>query len=268
MTAPANWRDDAACRNADPELFFPLGTAGPALGQVREARRICQACRAQTQCLAWALDNEVTDGVWGGTTEDERRVIRSLCRRMPANPEDTDGESYRPPGHSEHGIRAQAARTSATRSFRDTRAGSGPDETGAKVTDDEARRQSHPIRSGRVHHGKTGSYGGGGFARDFATSDGERVRVEASTRRQFADLARTTGLAQTFAFLERLVHADLSTCAGLYTHRGIIATLLAPWFARQTVAELADAFAGTSVQWAHLPDLTGSVRHANRRSTG
>jgi WhiB family transcriptional regulator, redox-sensing transcriptional regulator len=83
MTAPANWRDDAACRDADPELFFPLGAAGPALGRIREAKRICQACRAQTRCLAWALDNEVTDGE----------------------------------------IRAQAARTRATHSFRSVGSG-------------------------------------------------------------------------------------------------------------------------------------------------
>jgi WhiB family transcriptional regulator, redox-sensing transcriptional regulator len=82
MTARANWRDDAACRDADPELFFPIGTAGAALRQIGEAKRICRACPAQTQCLAWALHNRVTDGVWGGTTEDERRAIRGPSTRM------------------------------------------------------------------------------------------------------------------------------------------------------------------------------------------
>jgi WhiB family redox-sensing transcriptional regulator len=78
MTARANWRDDVACRDADPELFFPIGSTGSALRQAGEAKRICRACPAQTQCLAWALANGVTDGVWGGTTQDERRAIRSL----------------------------------------------------------------------------------------------------------------------------------------------------------------------------------------------
>lgn len=78
MTARANWRDDVACRDADPELFFPIGTTGSALRQIGEAKRICRVCPAQTQCLAWALENGVTDGVWGGTTQDERRAIRSL----------------------------------------------------------------------------------------------------------------------------------------------------------------------------------------------
>ncbi len=97
----------------------------------------------------------------------------------------------------------------------------------------------------------------GGFARDFATANGQRVMVAAPTHRQFADLARTTRLVGTFAFLERLLNADFSTCGDLYTHRAAIATLLAPWFARRTVADLAAAFAGTSVPWTLLHDLTG-----------
>ena len=97
MTACANWRDDAACRDADPELFFPIGTAGAALRQTGEAKRICPACSAQTQCLAWALQNRVTDGVWGGTTEDERRAIGRLRGRMSPRQENADAESYRSP---------------------------------------------------------------------------------------------------------------------------------------------------------------------------
>jgi 2-methylfumaryl-CoA isomerase len=103
----------------------------------------------------------------------------------------------------------------------------------------------------------------GGFARDFATADGERVMVAALTRQQFVDLARTTRLGRTFAFLERLLPADFSACGDLYTHRATIAALLAPWFSRRTVADLAAAFAGTSVPWARLHNLTG--RPGSRR---
>ncbi len=96
-----------------------------------------------------------------------------------------------------------------------------------------------------------------GFARDFSTADGERVMVAAITRQQFADLAKATRLARTFAFLERVLYADFSTCSDLYTHRDAIAVLLAPWFSRRTVTDLAAAFAGTSVPWARLHNLTG-----------
>jgi 2-methylfumaryl-CoA isomerase len=95
----------------------------------------------------------------------------------------------------------------------------------------------------------------GGFARDFALADGERVMVAALTRQQFVDLARTTRLGRTFAFLERLLPADFSSGGDLYTHRATIAALLAPWFSRRTVADLAAAFAGTSVPWARLHNL-------------
>ena len=95
----------------------------------------------------------------------------------------------------------------------------------------------------------------GGFIRGFATADRERVVVAAHTQRQFADLARATRRARTFAFLERLLDADFSACADLYTHRAAIAVLLAPWFGRRTVADVAAAFAETSVPWAWLDNF-------------
>jgi crotonobetainyl-CoA:carnitine CoA-transferase CaiB-like acyl-CoA transferase len=95
----------------------------------------------------------------------------------------------------------------------------------------------------------------GGFARDFGTADGERVMVAAFTRQQFADLVKTARLARTFAFLERVLCADFSATHDLYTYRVTIAALLAPWFARRTMADLTVALAGTSVLWARLHNL-------------
>jgi WhiB family redox-sensing transcriptional regulator len=77
MTTHVNWHDTAACRDADPDLFFPVGTAGPGLRQIEEAKRICRACPAQAPCLAWALAHGVGSGVWGGATEAERRALRA-----------------------------------------------------------------------------------------------------------------------------------------------------------------------------------------------
>src|SRR5260370_17811759 len=105
MTAGANWREDAACRDADPYLFFPIGTTGPALRQIQAAKRICRTCPAQTLCLAWALDHGVTDGVWGGTTEDQRRAIRSLPRTMNIREEDGDRRSYQLAQRRQHALR-------------------------------------------------------------------------------------------------------------------------------------------------------------------
>jgi WhiB family redox-sensing transcriptional regulator len=71
-----DWRDRAACRGTDPELFFPVGSVGPALVQLGRAKQLCASCPVRTECLEWALANDQETGVWGGTNEDERRALR------------------------------------------------------------------------------------------------------------------------------------------------------------------------------------------------
>ena len=71
-----DWRHRAACRDEDPELFFPIGTTGPSLLQVDEAKAVCQRCDAGDECLSWALDSDQDAGVWGGLSEDERREVK------------------------------------------------------------------------------------------------------------------------------------------------------------------------------------------------
>ena len=70
-----DWRHHALCRDQDPELFFPIGTAGPAAVQVEQAKRVCRQCSVVSDCLTWALDSGQDSGVWGGTSEDERRAL-------------------------------------------------------------------------------------------------------------------------------------------------------------------------------------------------
>jgi len=89
----------------------------------------------------------------------------------------------------------------------------------------------------------------GGFARDFRTEGGDSVMIVTLTARHFADLARVTGLTETFDGLETLLGADFAADADRYRHREVIAALLAPWFARHTVDQITAAFAGTSVLW-------------------
>lgn len=73
-----HWTDWAACRRSgvDPEIFFPVSEAGPALNQVAEAKAICARCPVTSECLAWALRAGEPVGVWGGTTPEERRYLR------------------------------------------------------------------------------------------------------------------------------------------------------------------------------------------------
>ncbi|MFF1276821.1 WhiB family transcriptional regulator [Streptomyces marokkonensis] len=71
-----NWRNSAACRTEDPDLFFPIGTSGPALMQAEQAKAVCRRCPVQEQCLQWALETGQSIGVWGGTNETERRALK------------------------------------------------------------------------------------------------------------------------------------------------------------------------------------------------
>jgi len=38
------WMEDAACRDTDPNLFFPVGTTGLAVEQAQNAKSVCQKC--------------------------------------------------------------------------------------------------------------------------------------------------------------------------------------------------------------------------------
>lgn len=72
----ASWREHAACKDTDPDLFFPVGSTGPALEQIEAAKAVCNACEAKAPCLEFALATNQESGVWGGTSEEERRRLR------------------------------------------------------------------------------------------------------------------------------------------------------------------------------------------------
>lgn len=73
-----------ACRDEDPELFFPIGSTGPALDQIAEAKLVCSLCPLLEACRRWALDSGEEHGVWGGLSEDERRALKRAERRRAA----------------------------------------------------------------------------------------------------------------------------------------------------------------------------------------
>lgn len=74
-----SWQDDANCIGVDANLFFP------ARGEsTREAKEVCAGCVVKAECLSYALANGEKYGIWGGTSERERRRIRAARRLRPA----------------------------------------------------------------------------------------------------------------------------------------------------------------------------------------
>ncbi len=69
-TTDTGWMSQGNCRNHPPAAFFPSDGVG-----VDRARRICGTCPVQNVCLEYALANRIDHGVWGGTSERERRRI-------------------------------------------------------------------------------------------------------------------------------------------------------------------------------------------------
>jgi len=74
------WRDEAACRHENADLFFPAGNTGLAAGQIEAAKAVCRPCPVQDACLRFALETNQEAGVWGGRDEDERRRLRRTWR--------------------------------------------------------------------------------------------------------------------------------------------------------------------------------------------
>ena len=73
LLVPSDWTLFAKCRGMGDALF-------PEDGDQRRAAQVCNDCPVRTDCLAEALDHRIEYGIWGGTTERERRA---LLRRRP-----------------------------------------------------------------------------------------------------------------------------------------------------------------------------------------
>jgi len=69
------WRQDAACKNMDPNLFYPSNNS---TRQTNAAKAICRGCVCRVQCLEYALSTGEEHGIWGGATEDERVIMKGI----------------------------------------------------------------------------------------------------------------------------------------------------------------------------------------------
>lgn len=71
LLQPVEWQANARCHEVDPEIFFPERG-----GSSKAARAVCNGCEVRMQCLEYALNNKEQFGIWGGTSERERRRLR------------------------------------------------------------------------------------------------------------------------------------------------------------------------------------------------
>ena len=74
--AELDWQNRAACRSESLDLFYSIEDA-----DIRQALAMCRRCEVRTACLEYAMTNREHFGVWGGTTERERRRIFRRERR-------------------------------------------------------------------------------------------------------------------------------------------------------------------------------------------
>ena len=87
MVASLRWQDDAACREIGAELFYANDTEERVVKagyETSEAKKICNSCPVQTDCLEYALNYETPSkmyGIWGGATPRERAEIKARRNR-------------------------------------------------------------------------------------------------------------------------------------------------------------------------------------------
>lgn len=83
----ADWRDTAACRTEDRELFFPKGADKRWQDAIEQAKAVCRRCPSVEACLQFALTNGIDSGIFGGLTELERAGLRRSTKRHNLPPE-------------------------------------------------------------------------------------------------------------------------------------------------------------------------------------
>jgi len=70
------WQDEAACKGADVNIFFPSNRHESAL-----ACQYCKKCPVKQECLDFAVTEHLEGGVYGGLSEAERDRLRRLKAR-------------------------------------------------------------------------------------------------------------------------------------------------------------------------------------------
>ena len=114
---------------------------------------------------------------------------------------------------------------------------------------------------------KDGNYLYGAFGRDFMTKDDRRIMVVALTLRQWQGLVAATGLAETFAAIERMLGLDFTREGDRFTAREVLGSVLKPWTISRTLDEIATVFDANGVCWGPYQTFMELVAQDPRCST-
>jgi WhiB family redox-sensing transcriptional regulator len=83
-----DWMARGLCRGRPAADFFPSDGVG-----VERARQICAECPVCTRCLEYALAERIDHGVWGGTSERQRRRLQKARREAATSDAEVGGRS-------------------------------------------------------------------------------------------------------------------------------------------------------------------------------
>lgn len=76
-----SWMVDSNCKNVDnPDMFFSQHPA-----DIQAAKTMCSNCPVKLLCVSYAIDHDITDGIWGGLTETDRRQIKAAKQAQQKN---------------------------------------------------------------------------------------------------------------------------------------------------------------------------------------
>ncbi len=66
--ADLSWMEDALCAQTDPDIFYPEKG-----GSTAPATSVCNGCSVRSECLEYAVTNDIRHGIWGGTSDNDRK---------------------------------------------------------------------------------------------------------------------------------------------------------------------------------------------------
>jgi 2-methylfumaryl-CoA isomerase len=115
--------------------------------------------------------------------------------------------------------------------------------------------------------GRFGNYIYGAYGRDFRTSDDRRVMLCVLTGRQWEGLCAATELGAVFSDLEDTLAVSFADEGPRFVHREAISSVLEPWIATHSFAEVRDAFDAHNVLWGPYRTFKDVIHEDERASS-